>query len=134
MVNPGPSGLDKRQFTLQLCIRADGGQLMPPYLIFQGGGQITEEERAMLDECTEIRCVWQGKAWADGKLTRAWMKDFNDVVSAIPGNHLLFLDELRAHHMQKSKDVATSGNVFPMAIPGGIIIIITISHNINTLS
>ena len=92
---------------------------MPPYLIFQGAGEITEEERAALDECTEIRCVWQNKAWADGKLTRAWMRDFNDVVSTVPGSHLLFLDEHKAQQMQKSHDVALSGNVFPMPIPAG---------------
>ena len=94
LVNPGPSGLDKRQFTLQLTLRADGQQLMPPYLLFRGVGEITPEERAALDECSEIRCVWQNKAWADGKLSRAWLRDFTKITSTVPGNHLLFLDEL----------------------------------------
>ena len=34
------SGLDKRQFTLHLTLRADGAQLMPPVLMFRGKGMV----------------------------------------------------------------------------------------------
>jgi hypothetical protein len=41
----GPSGLDKRQATVQLTIWADGAQVAPPLIIFRGGGCIQPEEK-----------------------------------------------------------------------------------------
>ena len=48
---PG-SGLDKRQATLQLCIRAEGQQTVKPAIIFRGKGNIC----AWMD--TEINMKW----------------------------------------------------------------------------
>ena len=41
---PG-SGLDKRQATLQLCIRAEGRQTVKPAIVFQGKGNVSTQER-----------------------------------------------------------------------------------------
>ena len=43
ILQPG-SGLDKRQATLQLCIRAEGQQTVKPAIIFRGKGNISTEE------------------------------------------------------------------------------------------
>ena len=45
---PG-SGLDKRQATLQLCIRAEGQQTVKLAIIFRGKGNISTEERDNYD-------------------------------------------------------------------------------------
>ena len=45
------SGLDKRQFTLQLCIRPEGDQTVKPAIVFRGTGlRIGEDERQMYDD------------------------------------------------------------------------------------
>ena len=44
------SGLDKRQATLQLCIRASGTQTVKPAVIFRGKGNITFDEHSKYDE------------------------------------------------------------------------------------
>jgi hypothetical protein len=58
-------GLDKRQATLQLCIRAEGDQICLPALIFRGKGlQLSREERVFYASISDrIRVHFQPKAW-----------------------------------------------------------------------
>jgi hypothetical protein len=89
----GPSGLDKRQATIHPCIRADGDQVMPIFIIFRGGGNITPQEADYLDSLPNIRWAFQDNAWADSKYSRAWLRLFcEEAQRASPGEHLLFLD------------------------------------------
>lgn len=44
------SGLDKRQATLQLCIRAEGDQDVKPALVFRGKGNVSPSEKDSYDE------------------------------------------------------------------------------------
>jgi hypothetical protein len=74
---PG-GGLDKRQATLQLCIRAEGEQIAKPALIFRGKGlRITEVERMFYASIADdVRIHFQPKAWADTEVCMDWLEDF----------------------------------------------------------
>jgi hypothetical protein len=97
----GPSGLDKRQCTLQSTIRAKGPQLMKAAIIFRGAGNIEEEERMFLDGLQHVACDFRERAWVDERYILDWAKEFCDTLDAeCPGNHLLFLDECSAQNTQ----------------------------------
>ncbi len=49
-VSQPSSGLDKRQATLQLCIRAYGSQRVEPAIVLRGKGNITEDEKLKYDK------------------------------------------------------------------------------------
>jgi hypothetical protein len=61
LAGPKGSGLDKRQASLQLCIRADGEQLVRLAIIFRGTGKrVTEEEALLYRRLSRlIRVYWQ---------------------------------------------------------------------------
>ena len=68
------SGLDKRQATLQLCIRARGEQ-PKPCLIFRGGQKRNKTQRDELKKYDEDVVVpWQKNAWADTEVCLNWAK------------------------------------------------------------
>ena len=46
---PG-SGLDKRQATLQLCMRAEGRQTVKPAIVFRGKGNVSTQKREKYDK------------------------------------------------------------------------------------
>ena len=106
---PG-SGLDKRQATLQLIIRAEGKQ-PKPVLIFRGqkhyneGQEHWEKKRAEETELydPDVEVLWQAKSWADTDTCVEWAKGaFKDFVKdEIEGPHLLVVDNLSA----QTKDV-----------------------------
>jgi hypothetical protein len=106
---PG-SGLDKRQATLQLMIRAEGKQ-PKPVLIFRGqkhyneGQEHWEKKRAEETELydPDVEVLWQAKSWADTDTCVEWAKGaFKDFVKdEIEGPHLLVVDNLSA----QTKDV-----------------------------
>ena len=50
---PG-SSQDKRQATLQLCIRPEGEQTVKPAIIFRGKGNVPTEERLKHDEDVHV--------------------------------------------------------------------------------
>lgn len=62
---PG-SGLDKRQATLQLCIRTEGQQTVKPAIIFRGKGNISTEERDKYDNDVDV--YFQVNAWIDTEI------------------------------------------------------------------
>ena len=49
-----PSGLDKRQATLELCIGADWEQNMKPALIFRGKRRVATEEKEKYDKRVDV--------------------------------------------------------------------------------
>ena len=54
IAQPG-SGFDKRQSTLQLCVRPEGDQTVKPAIVFRGTGlRIGEDERQMYDDCVDV--------------------------------------------------------------------------------
>ena len=79
MFQPG-SGLDKRQATIMLCLRAGGVQVVKICVILRGQGHLSEAE---LDEIRRIkrglgniRFYFQTNAWADGEFMTWWLKKF----------------------------------------------------------
>jgi len=67
------SGLDKRQCTLQLCIRARGEQ-PKPCLIFRGSAKkrTPAQKKEMKQYDSDVIVLWQGNAWADGDVCVKW--------------------------------------------------------------
>ena len=48
------SGLEKRQATLQLCVRAEGEHAIKPSIIFRGQGKVQLLEKSMYDERVDV--------------------------------------------------------------------------------
>lgn len=66
---PG-SGLDKRQATLQLCIRAEERQTVKPAIVFRGKGNVSTQEREKYDK--DIDVYFQPCAWMDSETNMKW--------------------------------------------------------------
>ena len=70
-VSQPSTGLDKRQATLQLCIRAEGEQNVKPALVFGGKGNVSTAERAKYDKGVDV--YFQECAWMDSKINMEWV-------------------------------------------------------------
>lgn len=68
---PG-SGLDKRQATLQLCIKAEGEQTVKPAIIFRGKGNVFSAEQEKYD--ADVHVYFQSNAWMDAEVNLKWTK------------------------------------------------------------
>jgi len=92
----GASGLAKRQCTLQICVTA-GGAHCRLAIIFRGKGlRISKEEKRAWHPNVDV--YWQKCAWVNERVCYEWVKGtFKDSVKNVPGEHLLFLDNLSAH-------------------------------------
>ena len=66
---PG-SGLDKRQATLQLCIKAEGEQTVKPAIIFRGKGNVLSAEKDKYDD--DVHVYFQSNAWMDAEVNLEW--------------------------------------------------------------
>ena len=71
-VSQPSSGLDKRQATLQLCIRADGEQNVKPALIFRGKGRVAMAEKGKYDKRVDV--YFQQNAWMDEEINMQWVQ------------------------------------------------------------
>ena len=71
-VSQPSSGLDKRQATLQLCIRADGEQNVKPALIFRGKGRVAMAEKGKYDKGVDV--YFQQNAWMDEEINMQWVQ------------------------------------------------------------
>lgn len=71
-VSQPSSGLDKRQATLQLCIRAEGDQNVKPALVFRGKGNISSAEKDSYDERVDV--YFQQNAWIDAEVNMQWCR------------------------------------------------------------
>ena len=70
-VSQPSSGLDKRQATLQLCIRAEGAQHVKPAIVFRGKGNVSSAEKTKHDHDVDV-CL-QSCAWMDNRLNKEWL-------------------------------------------------------------
>ena len=70
MCQPSP-GLDKKQATLQVCIRAEGEQNVKPAIVFRGKGNISNAEKAQYDKGVDV--YFQRCAWMDTDLNMQWV-------------------------------------------------------------
>ncbi len=69
-VSQPSSGLDKRQATLQLCIRGSGKQSVKPAIVFRGKGNVALDEKSQYHSRIDI--YFQQNAWMDCKTNREW--------------------------------------------------------------
>jgi len=70
-VSQPSSGLEKRQASLQLCIRASGEQTIKPAIVFRGKGNVTNEEKRQYD--SDVHVYLQHCAWMDTDLNMQWL-------------------------------------------------------------
>ncbi|XP_028404065.1 tigger transposable element-derived protein 2-like [Dendronephthya gigantea] len=71
-VSQPSSGLDKRQATLQLCIRAEGEQNVKPAIVFRGKGNLSIFEKEQYDKGVDV--FYQPSAWMDTEVNMQWVK------------------------------------------------------------
>ena len=70
-VSQPSSGLDKKQATLQLCIRAEGEQNLKPAIVFRGKGNVHADEKAEYDGGVDV--YFQSCAWMDSEINMQWV-------------------------------------------------------------
>ena len=87
---PHGSGLDKRQATVQLCLRAEGEQLVRVAIIFRGEGSnalCAEEEDTYRQLSNLLQVYFQPNAWMDEETCCLWHDQFaEDTKSLRTGN------------------------------------------------
>ena len=86
------SSLEKRQATLQLCIRASSEQTVKASIIFRGKGNIKDDERSKYDSRVDV--YFQKHAWMDEEVNMRWLRN-----TLIPGvnnekENVLFADNV----------------------------------------
>jgi len=88
------SGLDKRQCTLQVCIRGDSEQARIA-IIFRGKGKrIREDEQDAWHPDVDI--YWQENAWADTACSVKWVEKTLQPLVKDLDQFVLFVDNLTA--------------------------------------
>ena len=101
IAQPG-SGLEKRQCTLQICVRAAGEQ---PRLaiIFRGKGmRISEDEKASWHKDVDV--YFQPNAWADTEFSKKWAKKTLSRCVKDLKRFVLFADNLTAQTSDAFKE------------------------------
>ena len=130
----GPSGLDKRQCTVHLTLRAEGDQIVPPVIIFRGLSCPTKAERAALDKLKNIRWAFQPKAWADQYFSGWWLQTFiRDLADHDIGSkdHMLIMDNLSAQRMHAFQEMAMKSRILPVyTSPGCTDVLQPVDHHV----
>ena len=88
------SGLDKRQATLQLCIRAEGQQNVKPAIVFHGKRNVsTVQEKAQYDEGVDVN--FQSCAWMNSEINMQWVaKTLAPGIGKSPDEKVIFADNV----------------------------------------
>ena len=71
-VSEPASSLEKRQATLQLCIRSQREQTIKPFIIFRGQGKIQLPKKSMYDQRVDV--YFQKAGWIDEEVNMKWVK------------------------------------------------------------
>ena len=115
LAQPG-DGLDKRQATLHLTIRAEGPQICMPAVVFRGQGlRLTEWEKARYPP--GVRVYFQPKAWVDTAVMLDIVDDFLEDIADVDGEVLYGMDNLGAHHNSAIKAKLYANDVWPVFTP-----------------
>ena len=92
-VSQSSSGLDRRQATLQLCIRAEGQQNVKPAIVFRGKGNASAEEKGQYDEGVDV--YFQNCAWMDSEINMQWVaKTLTPGIGNSPDEKVIFADNV----------------------------------------
>jgi hypothetical protein len=115
LAQPG-DGLDKRQATLHLTIRATGEQVAIPGVVFRGTGtRISDWEKSHYPQ--NVRVYWQANAWVDTVTMDMIADDFIADVADIDGGVMYGLDNLGAHHDIDIKTKLVAADIYPVFAP-----------------
>lgn len=118
VAQPG-EGLDKRQATLHLTIRAEGRQIVKPVLVFRGYGvRIPAEEIVQYPDNIEV--WWQPKAWVDSVTFRGLVKNFGESTAALREEHgevMLAMDRLSGQVDPENQEALNKLNVYQVLTP-----------------
>jgi hypothetical protein len=115
LAQPG-DGLNKRQATLHLTIRAEGEQVAMPGVVFRGAGtRISDWEKSHYPP--GVRVYWQANAWVDAIAMDQITDDFLLDTSSLEGSIMLGLDNLSAHHDERVKNKLSDADVYPVFTP-----------------
>ena len=87
---PG-NGLDKRQFTLQLCICPKDSQPVPPAIIFRGKGKRVKDSELQAYD-SRVHIYWQENSWLDSRVALEWVENTPAIDKT--EDNVLFLDNL----------------------------------------
>ncbi|XP_014675269.1 PREDICTED: jerky protein homolog-like [Priapulus caudatus] len=92
-VSQPSTGLDKRQATLQLCIRAEGEQRVKPAIVFRGKGNVSSAVRAEYDRDVDV--YFQRCAWMDSEINMQWVSGtLLPGVGNSPNEKVIFADNV----------------------------------------
>ena len=119
IVNQGPSGIAKRMVTLILTLRADGEQIVPPFLLFRGQGHLDPKLLAELD-AQGIPYAFNEKAWANQAACLEHLQFFAKIVKEkCPEikEHMLLLDGLSSQSTDRFIEFALDLNILPVYFP-----------------
>lgn len=108
IAQPG-SGLEKRQCSLQICLRPEG-ECPRLAIIFRGKGRVTTEEKEAWSKDVDV--FFQEKAWADTQFSLDWIKRTLEPVVKDEGDFALFCDNLSAQQNEAFQQaIAERGGV-----------------------
>ena len=119
----GPSGLDKRQCTVQLTAFADGVNRVRPLIIFRGQGKrLAKKEKDAWDG--HVRVMFQENAWCDGAVMKEWVSSewgnvFTNKPSPGSSGKILVADMHRAQQIHEVVDMLRQRKTTMVAIPAG---------------
>jgi hypothetical protein len=118
--HPDGSGLEKRQCTLQLCIRAEGPQIIRPMLIFRGQGHVGRAELLYYDSLDSIQVTWQTKAWADRRVMMDWLDGFDEDIGGSGATRpevMLGMDQHGSQMVDEFLEGMVERNIFGVYTP-----------------
>jgi hypothetical protein len=113
---PGEAGLDKRQMTLQLTIRASGKQVVKPVLILRGEGFVEQSELDYYKTLTNIDVVFQANAWADERVCLDYLLSFRKATVEL-GEVLLGMDRHSAQYTDACQQFMHFFRIFALYTP-----------------
>ena len=116
VVDQEKTGLDKRQATLQLCIRAEGEQTVKPAIIFRGKGNVSTDEREKYDK--EVDVYFQVNAWMDAEVNMKWTKHtLHNGLGDDPTEKVLFADNVGFQIAQGFHEACRKMNTLVYLLP-----------------
>ena len=110
------NGLDKRQATLQLCIRAEGEQNVKPAIVFRGKGNASQEEKVQYDKDLDV--YFQANALMDGEVNMQWVsKTLKPGVGKSGKEKVIFADNVTFQQDKDFHDACRDMNAIVYLLP-----------------
>ena len=119
IMTQGESGNEKRMATIIMTLRAEGEQVVPPFILFRGQGEIAKDLLAELD-AQGIPYAFNEKGYANEESCIEHLKFFSKIVQKeCPDvkEHMLLLDGFGAQSTKRYIDFALDLNILPVYFP-----------------